>query len=53
MFFPKYNYDVQVKKDEMSRARSTHDEEQECLQGFDEKSIRKETSRKTYKKVRG
>jgi hypothetical protein len=40
MFFPKYNYNVQVKKDEMSRACSTYEEEQEYLQGFGEKARR-------------
>jgi hypothetical protein len=36
-----------VKVDEMSRTRSTHEEEEERIYNFDEKAIRKETTRKT------
>jgi hypothetical protein len=42
----KYNYNDQIKEDEMGRACTTHGGEQECIQGFGEKARRKETTRK-------
>jgi hypothetical protein len=43
----KYNWNDQVKEDEMSKVYSTHEGEEERIQGFGGKARRKEITRKT------
>jgi hypothetical protein len=45
--FAKYNYNYQVKEDEMGRACSTIGGEEECIWDFGGNAGRKETTRKT------
>jgi PAS domain-containing protein len=53
---PKYDYNYQVKEDEMGRACSKNgkgeEEEEYCIRDFGGKSRRKETTRKTHTRVR-
>jgi hypothetical protein len=45
--FAKYNYNYQVKEDEMDRACSTHGGDEECLEDFGGKAGKKYITRKT------
>jgi hypothetical protein len=42
-----YNYNDQVKKDEMRRACSANEDAEECIKDIGGKAKRKETTRKT------
>jgi hypothetical protein len=47
VLFAKYNYNDEVKEDEMARRCSMHEGEEAWIQGFDGKPRRKETRKKT------